>query len=161
MLVNVLLKLNVLCTPVISSPGRLRQEICKVEASLRYIVRLSLNKTHKTQQVFFWGTRSASPCPPQGHLHCTLRITEALAVRLLPGSCREQLSSCWARWAVTVKVLVPPEKACPPTLSSLEVVASCSCPSRYQASRGVAEPPATRQVKAWRSFSRSALSAQI
>lgn len=102
-----------------------------------------------------------SPCPPQGHSHCTLRMTEALADRPLLGSCREQLSSCWARWAVTVKVLVPPEKASPPTLSSLEVLASCSCPSRYQANLGVPGPPATRQVKAWRSFSRSARSAQV
>lgn len=98
--------------------------------------------------------------PCGGHSHCTWRMTEALATRPLPGSYREQLSSRWALWAVTVKVLVPPEKASPPTLSSLEVLASCSCPSRYQASRGVPGPPATRQVKAWRSFSRSARSAQ-
>lgn len=71
-------------------------------------------------------TENLSPCPPQGHSHCTLRMTEALAGRPLPGSCTEQLSSCWARWAMTVKVLVPPEKASPPTLSSLEVLASCS-----------------------------------
>lgn len=123
MFVNVLLKLNVSCIPGISALGRLRQEICKFEASLGYIVRLPQNKTLQTVVL---GAQEVSSCPLQEYLHCTLRMTEALAGRPLPGSCREQLSSCWARWAVTVNVLVPPEKASPPTLSSLEVVASCS-----------------------------------
>lgn len=46
MFVNVLLKLNVLCIPEISALGRLRQEICKFEASLGYVVRPQ-NKTLK------------------------------------------------------------------------------------------------------------------
>lgn len=48
MFVNVLLKLNVSCIPGISALGRLRQEICKFEASLGYVVRLPQNKTLQT-----------------------------------------------------------------------------------------------------------------
>lgn len=69
MFVNVLLKLNVSCIPEISALGRLRQEICKFEASLGYVVKLPQNKTLKTVLL---GVQEHLPLPTSGIL--TLHI---------------------------------------------------------------------------------------